>query len=715
MAERKYKITLEDGRTFEASADPAITPEEVLAEAERSTGVKVKTLDVDAADYSPKSLATDAARSFVQNSAGLIDLATMPTRLMGKAVKDIREKGLAAPGLLRGGAEGFNAFPQSEATTAALDEYLPEKPALTPARRYTRAGLGGLAGAVAAPMGGPAMNLAAGVAGGLGSEAAVDVAGEGVVPRVIGGALGGAGVGLARTGVNAARDSAQGVPFNMRALAEQTLRGSDPANLDIAADRMRQAGAQGVSINASQAMLRPSNLDSMIEFLANSRHGTRIIDMLRKQPSQLRTMAEIMKSRLPGQVTSAQDTANRVQEAATAAISRSQKKAGAAYRAEIPAGTTVATPRIEAFSAALDRYADAHPNIFAADLAKEVKRQLARSDATPATIAPVGSGKVTSRLTVKGQPKPPDYLTDVHDLKAAVDEVLSGFGKNNPNMKVTPAQANRYAQDIRTLFDRTVATPGTPMRKARTAARQVFETETNPLKKSVVGRLMGPQGATDVREAPQAQLRTLLNRGTPEGGFSEIKQLEAALRREDPTAFIDRVKTHLTDTLNAQLPKEGQRLPSNLAEKWLKSLAGNPNQSRGLDDMLAGVARSKGVPEDTVVKGFRNFVDLLGMAERIPNKISGMPTRDIEEVAGASRIAAGFESRFLGSGLGHKIRSVYSGKAYEMMDKLLTTPEGLETLQRLAKTGPKHPGSLVVLQGFLQGLASNEAPITEPK
>jgi len=722
MADRKYTITLEDGRSFEASADAAVTPEEILAEAERSSGVKVKTLDINEAGYGAKSLAKDVAHGALKTGAAYADILSTPGReLAAKAKRRYSGgllKGLMAPPEMPGPEAGMDYWPQSRETAEAAQAVMPQAPA-EGARQFVRAGLEGAGGGLAGGFGAPGAAAVAGASGGLGSELAVRQFGEGMPQRLGGGLAGGVAavpaMAATRVAAGGIRDVAQGLPFNVRNLAEQTMRGSDPANVQIAADRMRDASAAGVPINASQAMLRPSNIDAMIEFLANSQHGTQTIDMLRKQPSQLRTMAEIMKSRLPGQVTSAQDTANRVQEAATSAVSRSQKRAGAAYRAEIPPGTTVAVPRIEAFSAALDRYAEAHPNIFASDLAKEVKRQLARSDAVPATTAPVGSGKVTSRLTVKGQPTPPDYLTDVHDLKAAVDEVLGGFGKNNPNMKVSPAQANRYAQEIRTLFDRTIATPGTPMRKARAAARQVFETETNPMKKSVVGRLMGPQGANDVREAPQAQLRTLLNRGTPEGGFSEIKQLEAALRREDPTAFVDLVKTYLTDTLNAQLPKEGQRLPSNLAEKWLKSLAGNPNQSRGLDDMLAGVARSKGVPEETVVKGFRSFVDLLGMAERIPNKISGMPTRDIEEVAGASRIAAGFESRFLGSGLGHKIRAIYSGKAYELMDKLLTTPEGLETLQQLAKVGSKSPKSLVILDGLIGGLAANQPSITEPK
>jgi len=681
-------VKLKDGRILRNVPDD-ISQEEM-----------VKTLDANGFDTSdlkagwgPGELLKDVARGFVKGSAGIVDLATLPLRYGERKLGELAGKP----------AEGdFNAFPQSAATGAALDELLPTKPAVTPGRRYARAGLEGAGSGFSLPGPSAALTAAAGAGGGLGGEAMADAAGEGPAQRLVGGLLGGGAVGLAR-----------GVKPNRADLARETMEGSDPANVAIAIQRMKEARDQGLPINASQGMLRPSNIDDMIEFLANSRQGDQTINNLRTQPGVLALKAQGTRASLPGQITSPQDTANRVQEAATGALKASTQKAGAAYAAKLPPGTQVPPAQIEAFSKALDDYAAAHPNTAAATMAAEVKRRLTLGGEEAAAPAPLGAGKVASRLQVKPQPKAPQYLTEASQLKSAVEDAIQNHGANAQNTSAVSKDLNRYAQTIRTMFDRTVAPVGSPMREARAASRQIYVDEVNPLRKSVVGRLAGVRGADEVKEAPQAQLKAVLERGTPDGGLSEIKQLEKTLRKQDPTAFPDLVKTFVADKIESVLPVEGARVAPNLAEKLRKTLAGTKAASRGLDDMMAGVARSKGLDEDTMVKGFRNFVDLLVLAERVPNRISGLPSRDLADIAGKSATASAAEMRFMGSGLGHKIRSVFSADAYKFMDKMLNSPEGLEALQKLAKTGPKHPGSLVVLEGLLGASGGISAPVTQ--
>lgn len=123
--------------------------------------------------------------------------------------------------------------------------------------------------------------------------------------------------------------------------------------------------------------------------------------------------------------------------------------------------------------------------------------------------------------------------------------------------------------------------------------------------------------------------------------------------------------------------------------------------------MLAGVAKSQGLPEADVVRGFENFLRLSGHIAKQPAKITGMPRQDIQEVAGASKAASVLEVQYW-TQTGRKIRRAFSGDAYRTMDKLLTSPEGVETLKKLAETPIISPAAATAVGTFYGTLGNME-------
>lgn len=584
--------------------------------------------------------------------------------------------------------------------TADVRKMLPTPANDSPGRQLTRSVLEGMGGAVPTGGLGP-MNLLSGGLAGLGGEIGANVGGDNTLARAGGAMLG----GLAGGGIRAGRDALLGNARNAPSLAKAALQDIDPTHLQQAGQNLQWAKDQGHPITASQAMPVGSNLDDLVNFLAQSQHGEPVIKTLRAQPGKLAVTGRALEANLPGKVTSPQDIANRAQEASTDALQAVRKRAGEAYRDAIPPGTQVPTPLIQAFSDKLEAYAAAHPNTAAAEMADRVRGKLA-IEGTPAPAAtPVGSGPVSSRLQVKGGPAvPPKYITDPSQLKSAVEDAIQNYGSNALNTAAASKDLNRYAEDIRGMWKGTVraGTPG--LDAAAKASRQIFQDEYNPMKKSITGRVAGVSGASDTREAVD-KLTSAFSRGTPVSGKSEILTIEKDLRKVDPTVFVDAVKTNISDRLAKAMGSPNERVPDNLAQRIQASLSANPNQARGLNDMLAGVARSRGVAESTYVNGFQNFMKLSGMMAERPQAISGLSPLDISREAGKSVGASVLQTGFFNAGYqtSKKIREALAADTFKTISRLLDTPEGLETLKQLSKKSvmsPQAKNAVAAFYGF---------------
>lgn len=677
MARVKYKTRSPDGGTYwyEQDVPDDATPQQIIDHVE---GEGRQVLELERM-RGVGQMAMEAGKSVGRGLiSGIASLAE------GAAGSEAR-KGRAAP-------EGD--------LVAAARKILPRPGFESTAERYINSAGEGMGGALSLPVGSlPSMLVSGGLAG-LGGQLGSDATNGSKVGELAGNAVGGLGSAAAMS-----------VRSNAPQLASQALKGTDEVQLAMAQQRMHEARKAGMPINLSQGMQVPSNIDDLVTALANSSFGDKTIQTLRTQPEQLRLLAQVKRDQLPGTPSSPQDVANRAQTAATDAIAGAKGRANAAYMGALQPGARVPEPMLQAFESRLNDIIASNPNNASAQgLARAVKERLRLPGGPETEPKPLGGGAISSRISVKPAESPPaPWLDDPAQLKGAVDDAIQSFGSNALNTAAPRADLNRYAQEIRNAWKQTVraGTPG--MEDAAGAARQVYESEVNPMRKSITGRVAGVSGANDVREATD-KLTSLFGKGTPvKSPTSDILTFEKDIRGQHPGLFADAVATNLADRITRVLPTEGARTDENLANNLRKALADNPDQERGLRDMLAGAARSKGLPEKPVVDGFNQLVELATLAGKRPARVSGLPVPELMEEAGKSKLASAVQLQSYYQA-GKRIRMAFSSDAYKTLDRLINDPDGLQLLQSLSKKSIMSPANHAAISAFFGAEGQDSGP-----
>lgn len=576
---------------------------------------------------------------------------------------------------LTGGLSAGSALAQAIPSAAAV---VPQRAPTGPVDVYAQKAFEGLGGA-AAGGGVTPMGLASGAAAGVAGEAGSQASGGNPIATLIASLLGGAGP----TAVKGLGTLLSGA--NAPALAKETLKGIDPANLDVARANMvrGQQLLPGVGVNASQAMPGPSNIDDVVAAMANSPQGAKTIEQLRGQPQRLAIASQMAQAQVPGSRVDPQTVTNRAQDAATGAI-EDLKKA----RTASTSPTYRAAPPME----------KAAPGAIAAEIEDFLSQPgiepSVRADATRLHDRILNSPRAPGTESRA----PQDVSAYLREFRQGIDDTIS---------PKSPAGQGQMKELMRRVTDALGAeSPLTAAANTRYA--QITNDIINPAKKGILGEIAGIRGSQDDKAAAGTKLFSLFNRGTPDQGKSTILEFEAAARKQDPTLFPDAVSTHLATKLDSAMAKAGDR-GENFAATVKGELASTPAQVRGLKDMLAGAARSAGVPEAPVVNGFMNFIDASTMAARRPSTVSGLPRAGIDEIAGQSKLA-GFLTSFTPGRIGGKVSGRYSAGAKKAIDDLLTTPEGLDKLRELAKLDPSGAQAQAIIGTFLGGTAASGIP-----
>lgn len=532
-------------------------------------------------------------------------------------------------------------------------------------------------GAIASPGGlaAPIKSAIIGASSGAGSEAAAAAFGDNAVTRVLGGVAGGLTGGL----VTAAKT-------NRSTLAREALADVRPEDLAVAVERMKAARDAGIPINLSQAMPRASNIDAYVEALANSKHGRNVTEQLRKQPQQIAFGVEEQMANLPGQIRMPQVLANNAQEAATAAIDAAKRARTNAWQKAYDDGLlqsrqlTVPETAVAAAYQKLTDLANSVPNTSKSKLLMDLRDRLV----TP-------EGFITEPLQLN------EILKDAAGRLKPVNLATSGLDAGTA--KWVGKQISALRDDFGNAFE--------PIQKAN-AAYQAATPAVDALKKSVVGRIAGRTGAQDAIEAPQARLFSVFEKGTVPGATSsEILTLEKAFRQAgQPEVFQDAAKSWIAGKVSTALKSTDNRMPENIGER-LRVAFGDPRQldqtSKGFEDILAGLARSQGVPEAPYVKGFKHFMEIVSDAARRPGSVRGVTPGEVKEMAsegvfrrlGQVSVMTPIRQPAL------KWASFLEADALSTMDKLLTTPEGVATLVKLGKQPPYSHAAVTTMATFL--------------
>lgn len=555
------------------------------------------------------------------------------------------------------------------------------------------AGPGGLAN--------PVKSAAIGGGAGVGAEASADAFGDNTLTRVMGGLAGG---GLTGIGTSAFT--------NRGSLARETLADVRPRDLETARQRMMAAELEGNALNLSQAMPRASNIDSLVNSLAQSPSGRRTTEMLRNQPKTVAFEAENAVANLPGRIVPQQTAANSAQDAMTRVIADGMQEAGAAWRRFAPEGAEFTQSGVARLDNELAKMANLYPNQEAAAMIDTVRRNLLRPKAPETDTGP-------QILTMFGQPirtapEAPKYLTDAFQVKGAVDDVLQNYGARNLNTPVLTGTMARRAQEVREQVRRLIDEEVPELKQANEAYETYMSEVVEPMKDSVIGRLAGRSGSQDGIEAATSKLFTVFNKGTiPGSAPSDILTLEKAFRKAGtPEQFQDAAKSWLVTKLDDALKSKDNREPEAIASK-LRQMWGNPrmadSSSKGLEDMLIGLARSQGLKDETeYLRGFHRFMEYVSDAARRPSSVSGSSSAELRDVAGEAAT-----NRLGTFSIMTPIRqpalawsTFLQNDALKAMDELLTSSSGIDTLIRLGKEQPYSQGSLTAMATFLGTNAS---------
>ena len=298
-------------------------------------------------------------------------------------------------------------------------------------------------------------------------------------------------------------------------------------------------------------------------------------------------------------------------------------------------------------------------------------------------------------------------ITDGQQLNEILKDMAGRTKPVNLSTQGLDAGASNYLQMQIAKARETFGSTFTPFRQANDAYKQVQESLVEPLKGSVVGRLAGRKGFDPAVEAASGPLKQVFERGTTPGAArSEILDLEKSLRKTNPEVFQDAALTWLAEKVTAAGKSKDGRFPEAFSERLTQAF-GSPAtetaQSAGLRDILAGVARARGVPE-TTYQSLPKLMRYVAATAKRPGLVEGASHMDFDQVAGSAVADAGRRGSLI-----NPLRPLFNawdritrGDAYSFVDKLITTPEGVEVLRKAAAaSSPSDRALAQAMQTFL--------------
>lgn len=697
---RDITVTFADGSsTIYKGAPDDVTPEQVTQRAQQEFGQQVTALDGGRAD--------PAARAGkVYGSAAVRGAMALPA-LIGDAANAIAENlPIIGPTLkyFRGEA---GLAPTNGMTLSKGVSSIGPKPETT-TEKYVASGVEGVAGALAGPGGfvAPLRNIIVGGASGLGAEAGGQLTGDSMLGRLAGGLAGGT---VAQTGASlATRLRPQSAD-----LAREAVEGLSPETLKAAQALQAQAAQTGVKLDLAQALeavgAPASNLATIRNVLANSRHGNQVQDVLNRQPKDLELLADTTVAGLPGPVWGQGQAANAVQEAATGVMNQAKKARSNEVQGLYSKVGALPEGSRERLLASIDELLQKPGSTESFNKAAiSLRNKIAgRGDGDTAltdalsilAAAPPGKAKALAAQKVKQLTEQARQARAKPLMAADVDTAISdaiGPFKGTPLSPADPKSAGQM-KNLAGTVNRELQDLSPELRAAEAKFSQLTQDVVDPLKQSVVGRLATPRGYRPDVEASSAKLEAIFSKGSDSQvaeAARDIPKMFNELRKVDPDAAPAAAKAFLRSRLDksfGSLP--GQTVPGAItspdAAKALRdSLFASRAQEQGMRDIAVGMARTYGLNEDQLVRGLSHFMQITkGMASR-PDKVGGLNWGDVAKAGGKSTLAD--VARVYGfmpfERVARRIEDRTLARTFQEFDRILTTPEGADLLLKLAAT-----------------------------
>lgn len=729
---RDVTVEFEDGSSIQYKNTPdKVTPEEVTAQAERESGLRVVSLD----GGRPGPLKT-AGRVGALAATNVAEGALAMPALMADSAEKYGSHIPGIPGaiILAGQKAKQALYPESISGSGNLYEKasgIGMEPKTT-AEKYIAAGAQGAGGALTggSVVAAPVRTIGGGIVAGLSGEAGAQAVGEqsSAAPfmRILASLLGGGIFGAGAHMVQRTRPQSAN-------LAKEAVEGITQKHFTEAQSLMQNARAKGVDMTLDQALVAvgvpASNLTTIKNALAKSRSGNEVQATLNRQSGQLENLADTEVAKIPGPNTwTTGDSANAVQDTATKLLENAKRARTQAVRDDYAKAGALPPEARGILLNVIDKVSNKPGSTDALKaVAADLKKKLAGQDAEAAieaakkAVLEAAPGKGRAQATVALQKALREAESAVEkplhalDVDVAISDAMGAY-KGTPTYLANP-QATGQVKGLGKALNAEFKALSPEVRAAEAKFERLSNEIVNPLKKSVIGRLATPRGALADREAGTAALQRIFDKGSDsQTSLNEITELGVKLGRVDKEAFPAAFKTYLRDKLGAVIESSPGKTVADSstggenASRVYNALFRSRAQLNGLGNATEVVARSYGKDPKAARAGLENLAQIIKGLTNRPDRVGGISDEEIRILSGSSATANAV--RLYGflplekAARGMESRDIE--RTFKEFDRILTTPEGADLLQKLAKVPVMSSKAITLLSTFGATVGSAE-------
>lgn len=488
-----------------------------------------------------------------------------------------------------------------------------------------------------------------GEAGGQMSKTEADPDGS-PIARIVGALATGGGAALLNTMGGTKADLA-------KKLVETLL----PNDVQKSVATMRAGVKEGLPLTLNNSLPDNADLASMAKYLASHETGENVKRTIGNQPANIRGGTAERIAELPGQAKSGLLTANDLKSEVTDA-----------FRALKQERSALVDPL----------YAQAGDlgQVTTQNISKKIKELLKQPGLD------IDAGMKLKMLdaelkasSVSGKPR-----THALDIKAAIDDLANNsalLGQNPLAPKTTGALKNAKKELFAELEQNASNLGQDSLKQANAVYSQFTKDKINPFKESISGKILGPQGAVEGKNATEGAAKSLFKSEDPLAMGSDILTLNKDLAKTAPSAVTDVFKTHLSKTM-ADIPADAN--PATFLRNKLWGSAGNRNATeKGLQVM----EESQNLPAGTLSTGFKRWLDLVDKVAKSDIKEVGKTAAELEVTGQANALSRGLGFMTIAplAGPRDSVNKLYLHSALRDIDKLFVEPEGLQMLVELSK------------------------------
>lgn len=659
---RTVTATLPDGQQVQYKNIPDdATPEQVAARVQAEHGQAPTALDGGRPDskvvHQAKLIGSDVVKGAGGWPALAFDVGSEVLNLPFTLGEQLGDKLM--------GREPRPYAPIGPKASIALQDFgvKPE----TEAERWQSAITQGAVGGVASPGGftRPLIQAGTGAASAAGSEAAARLGGDNAAMRLLGGLAGGMTFAGGASLLNRASP-------RVTELAREGLDGITPGQLQQARTFMEGAKTNGMPLDYAQALeatgAQPSGMRVLRDTLANVKEGDRTQALLKAQPGQLQDLSRRWVSNQPGSIYAPEQAANNLSETATGVIDAAEKARTAAVRPHFeaagPLGKSFRTEFLNDLSGALqtpgltDQSADA------------IKAAIARTRKLPATAV----------------------AADMADDYNEIIRGLRGPYKGNPQIPLDNRTRGQVGPLAEQLTNR-LRTASPEIAEGMSKYAQISRDVVDPLKQGQIGGLATKRRYAADTQAPLAKMNALFSAGRdPASRHSPLLETARKLNKQDPTVFADAAKTYysgiISDAFDSGVGAGGRATNKEAGKNIYKALFEKPSQFTGMRDVVTATAEAAGRKPAEALRGLENFAKIVRATRSQPDSIGGMTKAELVEIA-KKHYGANF-IRIFGmlpfERMAKNTETAAMSNTYRQLDKLITTPEGVDILIKLSQT-----------------------------